>query len=65
MGCNSALINNSFQFTTPTKKNHKNSNDMKSLTLQVDGPITRRAYHIGGGGGYIQNIFSVCRLMAL
>ena len=35
-----------FQFTKRTKKNQKkkNSNNMESLTLQVDGPITGRAY---------------------
>ena len=42
---------------------------MENLTLQVDGPITGRAYIRGGGGGgggaYNQNIFSVCRLMGL
>ena len=38
-----------FQFATATKNNKKNSNKMESL--QVDGPITERAYIGGGGGG--------------
>ena len=33
------------EFTTPRKKNRKkNSNDMESLTLPADGPLTGRAY---------------------
>ena len=56
-------MDDSFQFATATKKN--SSNNMKSLTLQVDGPITERAYIGGGGGGYNRVIFSVYRLMGL
>ena len=37
-------IDNVFQFTTPTKKNQNNSNNVESLSLQVDGPITGKAY---------------------
>ena len=43
-------IDNAFQFPTATKKNTKNSNNMESLTLQVDGPITGRAYVLVGVG---------------
>ena len=43
-------IDNVFQFASATKKNKNISNNMESLTLQVDGPITQRAYILGGGG---------------
>ena len=32
---------------------------MESLTLQVDGPITGRAYKRGGGGGAYKRDFTV------
>ena len=48
---NDTINGNVFQFATPTKKNQINSNNTESLTLQIDGPITGRAY--------IRNIFSV------
>ena len=51
MVCNSALNDTRNQFTTPSKKNQKNGNNLESLTLQVDGPITESAYKRGGGGG--------------
>ena len=42
-------------------KNKKNSNNMESLTLQADGPITWRAYI---RGAFHRNIFSAYMLMA-
>ena len=51
-------IDNVFHIPTATlgKKNQKYSNNTESFTLEVDGPITGRAY-IPAGGGLITGIF--------
>ena len=41
-------MDNVFQFTTSTKKNQKNSNNMEGLTLQVDGPMNREGLYPEG-----------------
>ena len=46
------------EFATATQKNNTESNNMESLTLQVDGPITRSVYmYIRGGRGLINGKF--------
>ena len=48
------------------QKIQTNSNNIESLTLQVDGPITGRAYIWGRErGAYNRNICSVYRLMGI
>ena len=47
------------KFATTTKKSQKNSNNMVSLTLQVDGPraYNRESLYRGGGGGLVTGMF--------
>ena len=52
-------------FTTATKKNKKNRNNMESLPLQVDGAYTQEGLYPGGGGVMTGIFFDIDSLIGL